>query len=99
MSRNQTYQNNYLKLKCSSEVLTMFLLRVLISCVIIGAARVNLSLARCKNSEIIYLQPTDHVVVKACTVNVAMIAEEESLRSPEETSGMIALQKCIIFLQ
>ena len=68
----------------------MFLLHVLI---LTGAARVNLSLARCKNSEIIYLQPTDHVVVKACTVNAAMIAEEESLRSPEETSGMITFQK------
>ena len=71
----------------------MFLFYVLILCVIIGAARVNISLARCKNSEILYLQPTDHVVVKACTVSVALIADEDSLRSPEEASGMIALQK------
>ena len=52
-----------------------------------GAARVNLTLARSKNSSIVHLAPTDHVVIRACTVNVHLIATEESLRSPEEAVG------------
>ena len=34
-----------------------------------------------------HLQPTDHVVVKACTVKAELMVEEELLRTPAETAG------------
>ena len=52
-----------------------------------GAGKVNLTIARSKAPgnvrEVIYLQATEHVVIRSCTVEVQLIQQEQRPPTPQ----------------